>query len=151
MKKGFQFKLEAVLKMRKLAEDQVKMQIGRVNVKINELRTQVAEHNAGIDQAYEAQEAELARGLDGQELRFHPYFVEGKRAHIGYLESQIKMYESEVERLYLELNRKRADVKVIEKLKEKEHKEYKKNLEKKRAEQLEESVLSWFDRKQREA
>ena len=61
------------------------------------------------------------------------------------------MFESEVERLYLELNRKRADVKVIEKLKEKEHKEYKKNLEKKRAEQLEESVLSWFDRKQREA
>ena len=147
MKKGYKFKLEAVLKIRRLAEEQVKMQLGRINVQIAEVQDNIKEQNASIDQAYESQEAGLNSGLDGQEIRFHPYFVEGKRAHIGYLESQLRMLEKEREKLQIELNRKRADVKVIDKLKEKDFKQYKEKIEKKQALQLEEDVLSWFDRK----
>lgn len=151
MKKGYKFKLEAVLKMRKLAEEQVKMQLGRVNVQITEIEANIKEQDASIDEAYKSQEAGLNSGLDGQEIRFHPYFVQGKKAHIGHLESQLKMYEAEREKLQKELNRKRADVKVIEKLKEKDFKQYKDKIEKKMSLQLEEDVLTWFDRRRKGA
>lgn len=151
MKKGHKFKLEAVLKMRKLAEEQVKMQLGKVNVQITETHEQIKIQDASIDEAYKAQEAGLGEGLDGQEIRFHPYFVQGKKAHIGQLQAQLRMLESEREKLQKELNHKRADVKVIEKLKEKDFKEYKNRIEKKMAEQLEEDVLTWFDRSRKGA
>lgn len=149
MKKGYKFKLEAVLKMRKLAEEQVKMQLGRVNVQIAEIQSDIKKQDASIDQAYESQEVGLSSGLDGQEIRFHPYFVQGKRAHIEQLKSEQKMLEAERAKLQNELNNKRADVKVIEKLREKDFKQYKDRIEKKRAVQLEEDVLTWFDRKRK--
>lgn len=151
MKKGYKFKLEAVLKMRKLAEEQVKMKLGRVNIKISEVMQNIKEQDASIDQAYESQEAGLNKGLDGQEIRFHPYFVQGKRAHIGQLKAELRMHEAEREQLQKELSRKRADVKVIEKLREKDFKQYKTKIEKKMNLQLEEDVLTWFDRKNKGA
>ena len=127
------------------------MQLGRVNVQIAEVEDNIKEQDASIDEAYKSQEAGLNSGLDGQEIRFHPYFVQGKKAHIEYLESQLRMLENERGKLQTELNRKRADVKVIEKLKEKDFKEYKNRIEKKQSQQLEEDVLTWFDRNRKGA
>ena len=38
MAQKFKFKLEAVLKMRKIREDQCKMEIGRIQVEIQEIK-----------------------------------------------------------------------------------------------------------------
>ena len=141
--KKYKFKLEALLKIRKLKEEQCKMEIGRIQVRIKELENQIAQQDAGINEAYDMQEKALERGMEGLEVRFHPYYVEGKRTHIRALEMEKSRYQEYVEYKYEELSKLRADVKVITQMKEKDHLKYKKNLEKKMNERIEEQVQNW--------
>ena len=141
--KGFKFKLDAVLKIRKLKEEQCKMAIGKIQVRIRELESFKAEHNAGIQRAYEDQEQALESGLSGQELQFHPFFVDGKRAHINVIDNEIADLKQDVAQMYEELKQLRADVKVIDEMKEKEKTKYKKALEKRQFEAIEEQVQNW--------
>ena len=141
--KGFKFKLEAVLKMRKLKEEQCKMLIGRIQVRIQELQGYLVEHNKGIDLSYESQEEALAGGLNGQELQFHPFFVSGKMAHIKIIEDEIKTLQAQAQEMYNELAQLRAQVKVIDEMKEEKRKKYKKEYEKKQFAEIEEQVQNW--------
>lgn len=141
--KGFKFKLEAVLKIRKLKEEQCKMEIGKIQVRIKELKNYRLEHSKGIEQAYLDQEKLLEKGMNGRELQFHPFFVDGKRAHIGVIDKEIEGLEKEVAALYQQLNQLRADVKVIDEMKEQKTKEYKKSLNKKQFEEIEEQNQNW--------
>ena len=72
--KKYKFKLEAILKMRKLKEEQCKAEIGRLQILINNFKEQIDAHNKGIDEAYASQETSLTNGIDGQSLQFFPYF-----------------------------------------------------------------------------
>lgn len=141
--KGFKFKLDAVLKIRKLKEEQAKMAIGLIQVRIRELEAYKAEHNVGIEKAYADQEASLAQGMSGRELQFHPFFVDGKRAHISQIDREISELQIEVTQMYEELKHLRADVKVIDEMKEKEITKYKKDLNKKQFEEIEEQNQNW--------
>lgn len=141
--KGFKFKLDPVLKIRKLKEEQCKMEIGRYQVQIKTLKEEIERHHSGIEQSYESQEKGLSQGLSGQEVQFHPFFVQGKVAHIRKINEQVKDLEQTVQQKYIELNTLRADVKVIEKMKEKKTTEYKKDLQKKQYEVIEEQVQNW--------
>lgn len=141
--KKYKFKLEGLLKIRKLKEEQCKMDIGRIQVRITELKNEIKEQDQGIDEAYELQERSLADGSDGLQVRFHPYFVEGKRSHIEGLKHQISRLEYHVSQKYLELNQLRANVKVIDKMKEKDRTKHKKELNKKMNEAIEEQVQNW--------
>jgi flagellar FliJ protein len=138
MAKKYKFKLEAVLKMRKIREDQCKMEIGRIQVEIGKINAQIDEQNAGISEAYELQELSLKDGSTGQESRFHPYFVSGKRSHIESLQVSLRELEERVAKMYRILTQFRADVKLIEKMKEKDQKKFKKARDKKINENLEE-------------
>lgn len=141
--KKYKFKLDALLKIRKLKEEQCKMEIGRIQVRIRELEDEIKQQHAGIDEAYEMQEKALQGGMEGLEVRFHPYYVQGKRTHIKALEAEKARYQEYVEYKYDELSRFRADVKVIEQMKERDLKAHKKRIEKKMNEQIEEQVQNW--------
>lgn len=141
--KKYKFKLDALLKLRTLKEDQCKMQIGQLRVEITRLQSLIDDHHKGIELAYDSQEGALGSGLIGQELRFHPYFVEGKRAHIGKIQKQIKILEEQAQEKYLELNQLRGDVKVIAEMKEKDQVKFKKEVQKKQFEEIEEQNQNW--------
>ena len=141
--KKYKFKLEAILKMRKLKEEQCKAEIGRLQILINNFKEQIDVHNKGIDEAYASQETSLSNGIDGQGLQFFPYFVSGKNAHIGYLNTEISSLEEKVKTKFNELKQLRANLKLIENMKEKDHAKYKKQLTKKQFEAMEENVQNW--------
>lgn len=141
--KKYKFKLDALLKIRRLKEETCKMEIGRIQVQIRELEKQKQNHNDGIRDAFESQEVGLKTGLSGQEARFHPYYVEGKRAYIKYIEAKIDELEKRKEEKLEQLKFLRADVKVIEQMKEKDQKAYKKEIEKKQFAEIEEQVTNW--------
>ena len=141
--KGFKFKLEAVLKIRKLKEDQCKMQIGQIQVRMSELRAFLKQHNLGIDKAYADQEQALTGGMSGQELQFHPFYVSGKRAHIDHINKEMDDLNKVVEIKYQQLAKLRAEVKVIDEMKEDQRKKYKKEVEKKQFAEIEEQVQNW--------
>lgn len=141
--KGFKFKLEAVLKVRKLKEEQCKMQIGRIQLRLRQLQSFLDEHSAGIESSYKAQEEALSSGLNGKEIQFHPYFVSGKKAHMKQIEKEMKNLEEEVKEKYKELAKLKAETNVIDEMKEKQKTQYKKNLEKKQFAEIEEQVQNW--------
>lgn len=141
--KGYKFKLEAVLKIRKLKEEQCKMEIGRMQVQITRLKNEIGSHQSGIEEAYASQEKLMEDGVNGQEARFYPYFVSGKRAHISVLQSEIDDLQNDVNQKFDELKTLRANVKVIDEMKEKDKVKYKKKLEKKQFEDIEEQVQNW--------
>ena len=141
--KKYKFRLEAILKIRKMKEEQCKLAIGKIQVQINQIKDEIALHHSGIDKSYESHEKGLDSGIIGRELHFHPFFVQGKKAHISRLEEYQAKLQNDVEEKYKELNQLRADVKVMEKLKEKEKKLYIKKIEKKQYEELEEQIQNW--------
>jgi flagellar export protein FliJ len=143
MAKKYKFKLEALLKIRKIREDQCKTEIGRVQIEISKVKADIAEQSRGIAEAYDLQEQSLQGGATGLETRFHPYFVEGKRSHIDSLEKNLKELEDRVTRLYQILSQFRADVKVIDEMKTKDQKAYKKATDKKMHQEIEEQVQNW--------
>ena len=137
------FKLEAVLKLRKLKEDKCKAEIGRLQKRMKELEAYKAENNTGIDQAYTAQENALESGMSARELQFHPFFVSGKKANIKVIDGEMKMLNEQLIYRFKELSGYRGDVKVVEEMKEKDFQKYKKNKLKKDFEQIEEQVQNW--------
>ncbi|MBD66424.1 MAG: hypothetical protein CME62_14530 [Halobacteriovoraceae bacterium] len=141
--KKFKFKLEPLLKIRKLKEDQCKMLIGQVQARINQLHEYKQGELAGIESAYKAQEDGLEQGMSGQEAQFHPYFVSAKKARIKLIDNEVSELQDKLKDMFKELNKLRADVKVIEKMKEKEIKSYKKEYTKKQFATIEEQVQNW--------
>ena len=143
MAKKYKFKLEALLKMRKIREDQCKMEIGRIQVEIGKIKSQINEQSDGISEAYELQERSLQGGATGLETRFHPYFVQGKRDHILILERSMKDLEDRLARMYQILTQFRADVKLVEQMKEKDKTAHKKASDKKMYAEIEEQIQNW--------
>ncbi len=110
---------------------------------MTELDGFIAGHNAGIDEAYKSQEGMLAEGSSGQQLRFYPFFVQGKKAHIEQIESEQAMLKDRLGKLFDLLSKLRADVKVLDEMKEKKRVAHKKMVEKKMHEEIEEQVQNW--------
>ena len=141
--KKYKFKLEALLKMRKLKEDQCKMEIGRLQNRKNELENEIHNQNAGIDEAYESQEVSAKAGASGLDMRFYPYFVEGKKAAIHQIQVEIKEIDENLSHKFEELKTMRANVKVLEEMREKNKKAHKKMADKLMHQKIEEQVMNW--------
>lgn len=142
--KGFKFKLDALLKVRKLKEDQCKMEIGRLQVQKQEKIEEIKRQNLGIDKAYGDQESSVTKGATGLDLRFYPYYMQGKRTNIRLLEQEIEMLEREIAQKNKELIEHRANVKVLDSMKEKHKEQYKKALNKKIDNEIQEQVQNWL-------
>jgi flagellar export protein FliJ len=141
--KGYKFKLEALLKIRKLNEDQCKLEIGRLQVEKGKLEDIIRRFDSELSEMYEAQETTLEEGVSGQQARFFPFFFEGKRAHVDQIYGQINELNTAIEAKYIELKQLRANVKVLEKMKEKDMRNYKLKLNRKINNEIEENVMNW--------
>lgn len=143
MKKKYHFKLEGLLKLRKLKEDQCKAQIGLLQVEISKRKKMIAQHTTEISEAYDSQQLSLEQGITGQDAQFYPYYMEGKREFINGLQNEIDQIQAQIDEKYLLLSKLRGDVKVIDKMKEKDKEKHKKYWEKREIEKIEEQVMNW--------
>ncbi len=143
MAKKYKFKLEAVLKLRKLKEEKCKLEIGKIQSRVKELQGHIADNNAGIDDAYSAQESALEGGMSARELQFHPFFVSGKKANLDVIDGEMKMLEEQLAYHFRELSHLRGEVKLVQEMKNKDEQKYKKEVLKKDFETIEEQVQNW--------
>lgn len=141
--KGHKFKLEAVLKLRKIKEDICKMELGKLQLRLNELRTYKLNHLNDISEAYEAQEEELKNSMSVSAMKKYPIMIAQKREHIKRIDDDLKYVQEDVELKIKELASLKGDVKVIANMKEKSVASYKKQLNKKMNENLEEQNQNW--------
>ncbi len=139
--KKFEFRLQALLRVREFREKQVKSELGEILRQIQQLKDLNLQCDKDISEAYLTQEKMLETMVDAQFLNFYPYYIEGKKQNIQNNEAKIfalkKRYDAKLE----ELKQAKADVHVIEGLKEKEQVKHKKAVDKHLQDILDESSL----------
>lgn len=126
MAQKYKFRLEALLKLRKIKEDQCKQEIGRLQVEIRNVENLIEDANKDISYTYESQQKSLQKGLMGREIKFYPMIVESKWNHIELMKNKIKEINKVVQKKLDELKLLRADTKLMENLKEKDLEKFKK-------------------------
>ena len=141
--KGHKFKLEVVLKLRKMKEDMCKMELGSLQKRMNELNGFISGHEQDIEEAYKEQEDALKTGLSAQSLHRYPMMISEKRDHIKRINQEKEHLTEEIDQKVQELAKLKGDVKVISNMKDKSLDEYKKRINKKINENLEEQNQNW--------
>jgi flagellar FliJ protein len=127
----FKFKLEGLLKLRKFKEQQLKVDLGRIVGEKIRVENKIIELKGHIDEAYEGQEKVLQGEVNGEMIKFFPYFVEAKNAAITNEVEKLKNLQVQYEEKVIEMKTARGETKVIDKLKEKDKNVFKKDKAKK--------------------
>ncbi len=139
--KKFQFKLEALLKLREFNEKRLKIELGEILAEIQATKDRIESIKKDIILSYETQEELMQNPSSGQVLQFFPYYIEGRKEEIRSRENYLYSLQRKYEFTLGELAKARGEVKVIENLKEKKKTEHKKEVEKKLQENIEEAVM----------
>lgn len=134
----FKFKLDPVLKMRKLKEDICKQEVGVIQSSIEELRNKINEINENIHKVKLSQEKIYTQGFTAKELNTFPIFFEQQKKIILNLEEEIKKLEHKLGEKLKELATLRGDVKVLQNMHDKELTQFKKDYNKKIEQDIEE-------------
>lgn len=149
MANKFKFKLEGLLKLREFKEKQLKVELGNLVKEIQNTKDRIKAYNQHIAEAYSGQEKVLEDPATGEMVKFFPFFIEGKKAAIKQEEEKLEILNEQYKNKVIEMNVARGETKVIDKLKEKQHQEYRKEKSKKDFEELEEMrILQLGNRKE---
>jgi len=127
----FKYKLESLLKIREFKEEMAKNELGHINKEIDRVKREIQSHDQDISTSFTSHNKLIEGEIEGRMIQFYPYYNEGKRAHIRLLKLELADWEQKHIEKLTELNNLRADVKVIQKLKDKDFEIWKKEQRKK--------------------
>lgn len=142
--KKYAFRLEPVLKLRKLKEENCRMELGQLLMELNRIEDQLVHDRKELDNYYKIQEGALKNGMSGSQLQAFPMLVAGKTRNIELLEETKKRQQEKVESKKQELAQVKGDLKVIDNLKQKDYDEYRKALNKEIDQKVEEQTQNWL-------
>jgi flagellar FliJ protein len=142
--KKYAFRLEAVLKLRKLKEENCRMELGQLILYLNKIEDQISHEKSEINKYYEIQEGALKNGAKGSQINAFPMLIGAKDQNINLLERDKKKQEELIADKKMELAQLRGDLKVMENLKEKDFQEYRKALNKEIDQKVEEQTQNWL-------
>jgi flagellar FliJ protein len=134
----YKFKLEALLKLRKFKEQQIKVELGRIVSEIQRVKNKIEDFKGHIGEAYEGQEKVLQSETSGEMIKFFPYFIEAKSAAIKSEVGTLAELQEQYDLKIIEMKEARGETKVIDKLKEKDKSIFKKEKEKSEFAKIEE-------------
>jgi flagellar FliJ protein len=143
----YEFRLDPVLKLRKLKEENCRMELGQLLIELNRIEDQLAHDRKEIDNYYKIQEGALTTGMRGGQVQAFPMLIAAKNRNIELLLADKKKQEDRVEAKKQELAQLRGDLKVMENLKEKSYDEWKKAVNKEIDQKVEEQTQNWLQTK----
>ncbi len=146
--KLYTFRLEPVLKIRKLNEETCRMELGRLLKHLNKIESQLAHDRKEIESYFQIQEMAMKSGIKGIQVQAFPMLVAAKDANIQALLRDKKNQEALIEEKKKELSTLRGELKVIENLREKDYTEYRKALNKEIDQKVEEQTQNWLQHKE---
>jgi flagellar FliJ protein len=147
--KRYQFKLEAVLKLRKLREENCRTELGILNRELEAITDRIAHEKNEIEKYYQIQEASLKNGASAGKLQAFPGIVAAKDKAVKLLEQQKKRQEEMIQEKKEDLAILRGELKVMENLKEKDHTEWKKAYNKDIDQKVEEQTQIWLNQREK--
>lgn len=147
--KSYTFRLEPVLKVRKLKEENCRMELGHLVSELTKIESQLAHDRKEIERYYNIQEGGLKLGMRGDQVQAFPMLVAGKNKNIELLLRDKKLQEEKIASKKQELATLRGELKVIENLKEKDYTEFRKAMNKEIDQKVEEQTQNWLQHKER--
>lgn len=139
--KKFKFKLDAVLKLRESREKKLKTELGEIVQEIQSVKERMLEIDNDVEILYTSQEECVTTPSRGRMLRFYPEAVKrlkaDKEANANLLAALNRRYERKVQELKMAM----GETKVMAKMKEKDLAQYKREVQKKELETLEEIIM----------
>ncbi len=136
----FKFKLEGLLKFRKLKEKNIKVELGKINQDIMNLKNEIVELKSGIEKSYILQEEVLSNNESHFPIEMFPSYVQAQRESIRNKEVLIRSLQKKYREKVNEMKIAMGETKIVHKIREKKIKEYKNKLEKKQWENIEEML-----------
>jgi len=149
--KKYAFRLGPVLKVRKMKEENCRMELGMLIQQLNRIEDQLLHDRQEIERYYTIQEGGLKVGLNGGQLQAFPFLVSGKNRNIQLLLRDKQIQEDLIEAKKKELAVLRGELKVMENLKEKDYTDYRKALNKEIDQKVEEQTQLWLRNTEEEA
>jgi flagellar FliJ protein len=137
------FKLEAVLKVRKMAEERARQDLGRLQMKKSLLQSDIKTQYIDIDQLYTNQDQHLKDTVRPSILLFYSKSIEAKKSVIEQLKKKEKEMDQQIKVQMDFLIQKKAELKMIENIKDKDVAQYKKKFERDQNIKIEEQVQIW--------
>lgn len=147
--KKYQFKLDAVLKLRKLKEENCRTELGLLNRGLERIIDQISHENAEITKYYQIQELSLKTGSLAGKLQTFPGMIAAKEKTLKLLERDKKRQEEMIEEKKYELAILRGELKVMDNLKEKDFTEWKKAYNKEIDQKVEEQTQIWLNHREK--
>lgn len=147
-KKGFHYKLEAVLKIRRFNEEKARVELGYIQQLIDQKKKEITNEQNDIDLLTTSRESELSKGIKGYELHLYPMYIQAKNNKMKQLNRDLRDLKLALDEAQERWYKTRSDVKVLENLREKELVQYKKEMNKKQDKALEEEVRIWLGSKE---
>lgn len=138
MAKKFKYKLEGLLKLRKFKESNLKMELGKINRDIVAVKDEIRELHSDISDSYSTQETFLKSHTKSKMAQFYPTYIKGRKQVIENKESLLYSLEKKYQKKLAELNMAMGETKVIANMKEADLEKYRKQIEKKEQENIEE-------------
>ncbi len=142
--KKYLFKLDPVLKLRKLKEENCRMELGKLISFLSRIEDQIKHDSSEIQNYYKIQEASLQNGIRGDQVQAFPMLIAAKEKNIELLHRDKKEQERLIDLKKKELAILRGELKVLENLKEKDFDQYKKALNKEIDQKVEEQTQNWL-------
>ena len=139
----FKFKLESVLKMKTLLEEQCRNELGKIFVEKKKIEDEIALMNRNIEAMYSENESHLQSGMKASHASMFPQLSSAYHAKIDELKKKMKVVDERIENKKIELNEKRAELKLMSNIKEKELNVWKKAYNKHVDESVDEMVMMW--------
>lgn len=142
--KKYQFKLDPVLKIRKLKEENCRIELGKLLSQLERIEKQMIYDKNEILNYVQMQESALKNGVRVDQIQSFPMLISGKEKNLELLERDKNHLLKQIEIKRQELATFRGELKVIENLKEKDYNEYRKAVNKEIDEKVEEQTLNWL-------
>lgn len=138
--KKFKYKLESLLKYKGFIEEQKKVELGFVVKRISDIKKKIQDLKDEIVFAKKHEEELLKDFVNAEMIQYYPNFYTACLNHIEQLQDELKKEQLNYEEKLKELNVARGDVKIFNKLKEKDLKKYKRKQVRKEIIDMEEVV-----------
>ena len=149
--KKYEFRLEAVLKLRRFKEETCRTELGHLLMHLNKIDEQLIYEKKEIEKYDTIQEDALKTGMNGGQLQAFPMLVAAKERNMQLLNRDRVKQVQLVEEKKGELATVRGELKMVENLKEKDFEAYKKALNKEIDQKVEEQTQIWMNHRDKKA
>lgn len=148
--KNFKFKLEGVLKFRKSKVDRVRYELGKINRNIDEVLRRIKELEKMTGDTINMQGDIFSNTIQARFLQFIPELIVANKNAKEQLNKKLEDLRHDFDEKNQEFLRVKGEYKLIEKIKSKKFKEFKRELNKKIEKNLMDSIqMKFFKEKEK--